>query len=282
MMDTGYNEKGRPITEAPKESNPVSQWIRIYLHGMKTSLASRMAYRGDFFMSIIIMMVVELFGPLVTILIYNNGASFPGWEKHEVLLLQGVFLLSRGIAFPFFMGMVWNTISRVWEGTYDLLLIKPRSILQMSIITAFDSEDLGKLIGGTLLFLYAIRSVPMLSAVNWLSFLLLFLFSLVTMFAFGLFMAGLGIVWIGNYRIYEIFMTTMEFGLYPRSIFTKMFQTIITWVIPISLLGSFPASALLGKQMTGVLGAMLCSVLFLLAGLWFHRRMVRNYTSAGG
>lgn len=263
-------------------TNPVIQWIRIYLHGMKTSLASRMAYRADFFMSMFIMMVVELGGPLVTFLIYSNGASFPGWERHEVLLLQAVFLLSRGIAFPFFMGMVWNTIGRVQEGTFDLLLIKPRSILQMSIITAFDSEDLGKLIGGLLLFFYALQSVPTLPFANWMSFLLLFVFSLVTMFAFGLFMSGLGIIWIGNYRIYDIFMTTMEFGLYPRSIFTKVFQSIITWVIPLSLLGSFPASALLGKPMEGVAGAVICSVVFLLAGLLFYHRMVRNYTSAGG
>lgn len=265
-----------------KRTHPLVLWFKIYLHGIKTALASRMAYRGDFFMSMLIMMIVELFGPLVTLLIYHNGASFPGWEQHEVLLLQGVFLLSRGIAFPFYMGMVWNTISRVQEGTYDLLLIKPRSILQMSIITAFDSEDLGKLIGGLLLFLYAMKSVPPLPFVNWVSFLMLFAFSLISMFAFGLFMSGLGIVWIGNYRIYDIFMTVMEFGLYPRSIFSKFFQSFITYIIPVSLLGSFPASALLGKPGEGVLGALICSVVFLVAGLWFYKRMVRNYTSAGG
>ncbi len=83
------------------KTNSFILWFKIYLHGMKTALASRMAYRGDFIMSMLIMMVVELFGPLVTLLIYHNGASFPGWQRHEVLLLQGVFLLSRGIAFPF-------------------------------------------------------------------------------------------------------------------------------------------------------------------------------------
>ena len=61
-------------------------------------------------------------------------------------------------------------------------------------------------------------------------------------------MAGLGIVWIGNYRIYDIFMAVMEFGMYPKSIFTKSFQTITTYIIPISLLASYPASALLENQ----------------------------------
>ena len=79
----------------PPKTNPFVLWFKIYLHGMKTALASRMAYRADFFMSIFIMMIVEMFGPLITLLIYSNGASFPGWQQHEVLLLQGVFLLSR-------------------------------------------------------------------------------------------------------------------------------------------------------------------------------------------
>jgi ABC-2 type transport system permease protein len=102
------------------------------------------------------------------------------------------------------------------------------------------------------------------------------------MFAFGLFMAGLGIVWIGNYRIYDIFMTVMEFGMYPKSIFTKSFQTITTYIIPISLLASYPASALLGKPNTNVLLALASAIVFFLAGLWFYFRMVANYTSSGG
>jgi ABC-2 type transport system permease protein len=254
----------------------------VYIQGIKSSLASRMAYRGDFIMSMFIMMIVELGGPVITLIIYNNGASFPGWGVYEVLLLQGIFLLSRGISFPLFMGIVWNTISRVQEGTFDLLLIKPRSILLMSIASAFDSEDLGKLIGGILVFGIAMKNLPAQPLHNWITFFIFFIFSILLMFAFGLFMAGLGIVWIGNYRIYDIFMAVMEFGMYPKSIFTKSFQTITTYIIPISLLASYPASALLGKPNTNVLLALASAIVFFLAGLWFYFRMVANYTSSGG
>lgn len=256
--------------------------LSVYIQGVKTALASRMAYRGDFIMSMLIMMIVELGGPVITVIIYGNGASFPGWGQYEVLLLQGIFLLSRGISFPFFMGIVWNTIERVQEGTFDLLLIKPRSILLMSVVTAFDSEDLGKLIGGIIVFLFAMKHLPAQPLTHWVAFFILFLFSLLLMFAFALFMAGLGIVWIGNFRIYDIFMTTMEFGMYPKSIFTKFFQSLITYVIPVSLLASYPATALLGKLDSNVILALLSSVVFLLLGLWFYFRMVNNYSSAGG
>ncbi|GAE90143.1 ABC-2 family transporter protein [Acetivibrio straminisolvens] len=172
--------------------------IRIHLQGIKTSLAVRMAYRADFFISAFIMLISEFFGPLLTYLIYSNETSLPGWSMYEVLLIQGIFLLSKGVSFPFFFGMVWNTLERVHDGTFDLLLIKPRSILQMVIVTGFDSEDLGKLIGGVALSGFALYHLPRPDLYEWFNFVALFVVSLVVMFGFALILAGLSIVWIAT------------------------------------------------------------------------------------
>lgn len=256
--------------------------IRIHLEGIKTALAVRMAYRTDFFVSVLIMLVVEFVTPFVTYLIYKNGASLPGWSMYEVLLIQGIFLLCRGIAFPFFFGMVWNTIERVHDGTLDLLLIKPRSLLQMLIVTGFDSEDLGKLIGGITLLTAALVNVPFPGFLEWLKFGALFIVSLIVMFGFGLILSGLGIVWVSNFRVYEIFFSVANFGMYPASIFNKMLQTFITSVLPVAMLGFIPASALLGRPAEGTLYAVIMSFVFLFASYLFWKAMLKRYTSAGG
>ena len=67
----------------------------VYIQGIKSSLASRMAYRGDFIMSMFIMMIVELGGPVITP-IYRTMVLLFQAGVYEVLLLQGIFLLSRG------------------------------------------------------------------------------------------------------------------------------------------------------------------------------------------
>lgn len=256
--------------------------MRIHLEGIKTALAVRMAYRTDFFVSVLIMLVVEFVTPFVTYLIYKNGASLPGWSMYEVLLIQGIFLLCRGIAFPFFFGMVWNTIERVHDGTLDLLLIKPRSLLQMLIVTGFDSEDLGKLIGGITLLTVALVNVPFPGLLEWLKFGALFIVSLIVMFGFGLVLSGLGIVWVYNFRVYEIFFSVANFGMYPASIFNKMLQTFITSVLPVAMLGFIPASALLGRPAEGTLYAVIVSFVFLFASFLFWKAMLKRYTSAGG
>ena len=173
----------------------------VYIQGVKTALASRMAYRGDFIMSMLIMMIVEFGGPVITLIIYNNGASFRAGTSTRFCFCREYSCCPAELPFPSSWGLYGSTIGRVRKVPLIWLLIKPRSILLMTIVTGFDSEDLGKLIGGILVFRYALKNLPVQPASHWVSFLILFVFSLILMFAFALFMAGLGIVWVGNYRI---------------------------------------------------------------------------------
>ncbi len=48
--------------------------------------------------------------------------------------MQAVFLMSKGVAYPLFGGMVWNTAEMVRSGTFELLLLLPRHPLQSSVV----------------------------------------------------------------------------------------------------------------------------------------------------
>jgi len=256
--------------------------IRMHWETVKTVLASRMAYRGDFFISMLIMLISEFIVPMATFLIYRTGASFPGWSLYEALLIQGVFLTAKGIAFPLFFGMVWNTLQQVREGVFDLLLIKPRSILHLVIATGFDSEDLGKFIGGILILTLTLLHLPSPGLVQWLLFIALFLLSLSALFSFALILSGIVFIWVGCSRVYEIFDSVMAFGLYPRTIFTKGWIQGITLLIPIAMVGFFPAAVLLGKPTEWLGVAIPVTIGFLILSLRFWYWMLRHYSSAGG
>src|SRR4030042_197190 len=225
--------------------------VKIYLMAFKNALASRMAYRIDLFISAFIMLVFELIIPFVTLLIYNSGAGFPGWKFYEVFLIQAVFLLSKGITFPFFAGIIWNTIIQIRDGTFDLLLIKPRNILFVTLLSGIDIEDIGKLLGGIGLFIFALFQIPNPGLINWFVFSLLFICSIIMFMSFAFIMAASGFKWVGNFRVYEIFDALTSFDMYPTSIFSKGIQILITACIPLALMGFFPASILLHKSING-------------------------------
>lgn len=256
--------------------------LDIYITSIKNNFAARMAYRADFFFCSVMILVSELLFPLVTFLIYSTGASFPGWNKNEALLLQGVFMLSKGVANLLFFGVVYNTLSRVREGTYDLLMIKPASVLYISIASGFDPDSIGTILGGVLVTALSLLQLQGPGPAEWLRFLLLFGFSVSVMFSFAVLMAATVFKWVGNSRIYEIFDSITAFGNYPRSIFSKSFQNILSYIIPVAAIGFFPASALLGKDLSGLAPSLGICVLFLLLSLSVWKRMLSKYTSAGG
>jgi ABC-2 type transport system permease protein len=256
--------------------------IKVYLIALKNAFACRMAYRADFFFCSFMIFVTDMGIPFITMLIYGNGSSFPGWTLHETLLLQGIFMLSKGIANLLFFGMVWDTLSRVREGSYDLLLLKPGPVLFQSVINGFEPDSLGTVFCGVLIVRISLKKLDQPDWLGWAWFSLLMFFSLLVLFSFALLMAGSMFKWVGNSRIYEIFDSITAFGNYPRSIFSKAFQNLISYIIPIAIIGFFPASALLGKSIDGALAAMGICLVFFIFSMLFWRKMLSLYTSAGG
>lgn len=256
--------------------------LACYVAVMKTRLAQRMVYRGDFFLSVVMMLIGDMMIPLVTLLIYRSGAAFPGWELHEVILIQGVFTLAKGLAFPFFFGIVDHTLLHVREGTFDLMLIKPRGALFMSMINGFDIDDFGRLLGGGVLFAYALSVMPAPGWLEWLQFALLFLMGMTVLFTVSLFLSGMLFRWVGSSRVYDIFDSMTMFGFYPATIFSRRFQHLLFYIFPVAMIGFMPAAALLGRVSEATLAASFVCIIFLCVGIWFWHRMLAHYTSAGG
>jgi len=256
--------------------------IRVYFDLLKIDIFRRMSYRGDFLISILIMFLFDFLTPFVTILIYRSGASFPGWSFYEVMLIQGIFMLAKGIAFPLFFGMVWNTLLSIRQGTFDLLLIKPRSVLLLNLAMGVDSEDFGKLIGGIVLVGYVFTKIPVPGLLQIIQGLFLFFISLVILLSFALIISSSLFVWIGNSRILEIFDIVALFGQFPISIYSKAFQNIITFVIPIAMIAFFPAKVLLRNFSIDIVYSMAVSILFLILSIFIWNKMILRYTSAGG
>jgi ABC-2 type transport system permease protein len=249
---------------------------------LRTKIAEQMAYRSHFILSVILLIAGDLLVPMITLLIYRSGATFPGWSLHEALLVQGVFGIAKGIAFPLFFGMVGSTLVLVREGTFDLLLLKPRPTLFMTMLNGLDPEDFGRLLSGGVLFAYALSGLPMPSLIGWIQFIGLFLSSLTVLCAFSLFLSGLLFRWVGSSRVYDIFDSVTSFGMYPGTIYAKSFQQLITYVIPVGIIAFIPASALLGRVGWESLGAVAASVVFLVVGIIYWHKMLRGYRSAGG
>jgi ABC-2 type transport system permease protein len=255
---------------------------RLVGRALRVSLATRTAYRGDFLLSIAVTLLLEAVTPLVTVLVYGAGARFPGWSMPEALLVQGTFMLARGLAYACFFGMVWTLFEQVREGTFEVTLLKPRSPLVLTLVQSLDVQGLGQLLGGAALFGWAAAHLPRPGPGAVLLFCALLLGAVAVLFALALFMAGSLFVWVGNARVLELSEAVMLFAQYPGTIYGRSFRLLLATVVPVGMIAFLPAQALLGRAEPVTAVAAGCVALFVAAALLFWRAMLRRYAGGGG
>jgi ABC-2 type transport system permease protein len=256
-------------------------YLTIYFECIKTAIARALTYRLNFALSLIITIGYNVLFPLVTILIYQSGASFPEWNFYEVILIQSIFVLSQGLAGMMFHNVLWTTMDHIREGSFEIVLLKPMNPLFFLIASNFDPEGLGFIIGGGFMFVFSLMHTEIvLAAIP--QFLLLFAGGFAVMAGMNMLMAATSFKWVGNSRIPEIFDSVMTFGKYPATIFPRLIKGAATFIIPVSMIGFYPASALLGRLDPHVLFAVIPCILFMVLGVWLYQRMVKLYEGVGG
>lgn len=255
--------------------------ISLHWHYIKMKYAARMAYRVDFFLSVLAFFVFQLIGPLFVAAIYSSGGQFEGWTLHQALLLQGVLLTTRGFGQAFFMGILWRTINFVRRGELEILLLRPVNSLRLLIMEGYDDEDIAQFIGGIVVLLYALAHLEFHLG-RLLLMLALMLLGLAFLFALAVLCSAATIQWVNTWRLYEFLDIFSDFASYPKNIYSKALDITFITILPLFLLAHFPASAFLGFSLEGLGVATISVIILNIAAYKTWHHMIRHYSGAGG
>jgi len=173
-------------------------------------------------------------------------------------------------------------MGHIRDGNYDLLMVKPGSVIVLSIASSIEPENVGVFFGGLGMFIYSLVNLPTASVVNWLQFTFFFIASVILSFGLVLIMSATSFKWVGNSRIFEMYEALTTFGRYPGTVFSKALIWIISFVLPVATLGYLPAAALLNRNDAMMLLVILPCLGFAVIGVLLFKYMVYKYQSAGG
>jgi len=246
------------------------------------AVAQAAAYRFDYVSSLLITFAGGLGFPLVALLIYGAGAAFPGWSFYEVLLIQSLFTMSQALVRCLMGNLLWETMDHVRAGSFETVLLKPMDPLVYMMSTTFSPNSFGNFLCGAVLFVYAMDYVSFGPAGAVLTALILFIAGVAVVAGIQLIMAAVSFKWVGNSRLHEIFSSVEAFGQYPMGIFPSSVRAFATFIVPVGLVGFFPAAALLGKNAAESYASALYALIFLAFGIWIYKRMIKSYQGAGG
>ncbi len=260
----------------------IRRYLQLYKICLRTTFVTATSYRLNFILGMIITFVSNILFPLVTLLIYANGQSFPGWNLWEVLLIQSVFTISTGISSTFFSGIFWETNDNIKKGSFEVILLKPVNPLFYVTATNFNIEGIAYIIGGIIMFSIAACHSVVFTIAGVVNFILFLTAGVFVMLGIELIMSATSFKWIGNSRIPEIFDSVKQFAKYPMSIFPNVARGITTFILPVAMVAFIPSASLLGQTEAWFYLALIPCVLFTAVGFLLYHKMIKLYESAGG
>lgn len=262
--------------------------VRLYFHYVAAQLRSQLQYRGSFLLQLlgtVFMAGVELLGVWA---LFNRFGSIDGWKLEEVAILYGLVFTGFGVAE--IVGRGFDLFSsHIRTGTFDLILLRPRTTFLQVAGDKFAFNRLGRMFLGVTVLIWGLST----TAILWNLFNVFLLIATVTaviVLFIAIFIATAAVMFwtVQSLELFAIVTNgSVDAGTYPVTIYRRFMRRFLLFFIPIGTVTYFPVTVLLDRpDPLGVapwLGwiAPLAGPLFMLVALLLWRLGVRHYSSTG-
>jgi len=249
----------------------------------------RLQYRLDSFVATLAVFVREAANIIVIYLALLKFDKINGWNIDEMLFLFSILFLTYAIVVALFADLR-DFSSMIREGRFDRLMVRPRGLLYQLILN--NADVLATMGHGTLGILLFLISAGRVGIVWDLSTIIYYISAIIggVLIQGGIFIffSALSFYFVETNSIREIFYWNMrKFAGYPISIYSKVIQMLMIYVIPFAFVNYFPAQYLLRKEDMALypdvymyMAPLVGVALYVLAYV-FWRVSVKRYTSTG-
>ena len=220
--------------------------IKLLFKSIEIELNKEMAYKWNFIIKMLSLVLVDVISPLVTLLIYKKTLGIPGWSFEQFILFQATFILVMGINRMTQISLAWKVIYEVREGTFDKFLIKPYNPLLYLTVTSWDLEGIGDLLVGASLLAWSFAKLGIgIISFNFLAYLFLVLSAILFTYSIMVLISSLSFIVVKSFALFDIFFNLIETGRYPATIYDYGMRFFVSFLFPIAIASTFPATALL-------------------------------------
>ena len=213
-------------------------------------LKSRLAYKGNFFASILSNALVTASGLLFIILLIDGEVvpTLSGWKREEVLFIYGFSLLPMAIFAIVAPNLYQFGDKYVIQGQFDRILLRPLNSLCQVLFESFSLESVGNGVVGVILIIYSANALNLSFGV--LDFLWLVIGAIsggIILLSVFVILASLSFHFEDRLGIAPPFYNLIMFGRYPLPIFNEVVQFILRWVVPFAFVAFYPATHFLER-----------------------------------
>ncbi|MFN0118354.1 MAG: ABC transporter permease [Elusimicrobiota bacterium] len=254
-------------------------WFRLVMNSFKTQMATPLGSVGYLIGKLL---RIGFFLGYLTAL-FGKVPILNGYGAPEIVLFFMTFNLID-VGGQFLFRGIYGIKSLIEEGDFDKYLTQPVHLLFRISVMGTDFLDLLTLVPIFFFIGWAFVRLPgPIDPINIIAYVLLLMNAIIISYAFHVMVGALSVKTQEVESAIWIYRDVMSLGRFPVSIYNDFMRIVFITVVPIGVMVSFPAQALL-KKMTlplmiyaFILGL---SVHFLAQMIW--RRTLKSYSSNSG
>jgi ABC-2 type transport system permease protein len=260
----------------------VGRYARLLALQVKSSTLLSLQYRADFVLD----GAIEVFWAGTAIVplfvVYGVRRTVAGWTFGEALLVVGWFTLLQGVLEGAINPSLTSVVEHVRKGTLDFVLIKPADAQFLVSTARFQPWRAVNVVTALILFVYAFHRIGRAPApLDVFLALVMLAASVVVLYALWILTVSAVFYVVRIDNLTHLFTSIFDAARWPSSVFRGVLRWFFTFVIPLALMTTYPAEALLGTLSGRTLAFSLAGAL---AFAWGSRRVwqrsIGHYTSA--
>lgn len=215
-------------------------------------------------------------------LVFEERPMIAGYTYPEALCVTGFFTVLQGVLEGVIQPSLASVVEHVRNGTLDFVLLKPADAQFLVSTHRFAPLRAVNVAAGLAIFAHAFSRmgrtpapIDVLLALGLLGCAVLVLYSLWILTVSAAFYVGR----IDNLRY--LFSAIFDAARWPASVYRGVLAFVLTFVIPLALMTSVPADALLGRMSAAAgLSTLAATMFFVALSRMVWVRSVARYTSA--
>jgi ABC-2 type transport system permease protein len=260
----------------------MSRYLRLLGVQLRASVQVTLQYRVDF----LIGMVMAVFwmgwnlGPMLVV--WGQRPTVAGWTLPEALLVTAWFMLLKAVLEGGVQPSLLAVVEHIRKGTLDFVLLKPADAQFLVSTQKFEINQVVDALGAIGLGVYAFLAMgrtphPADVAIA----LVLTLASAGLLYALSIFVVSAAFWVVRLDNLIYLFNSIFDAARWPAMVFRGLWRIFFTFVIPLALMTTYPALAILGRlsAQTALL-ALGGSVAFIVISRLVWTRAIGHYTSA--
>ena len=260
------------------------RYVRLLRAQVRASALMLLQYRFDFFAdgALEILWAATALVPLFAVFAVRESVA--GWSFGEALLVTGWFILLQGILEGAINPSLTSVVEHIRTGTLDFVLLKPADAQFLVSTARFQPWRATNIVTAIVVFVHAFRLLgrpPSPAGLAAAVFLLL----TSTLLLYSLWIltvsAAFYVVKVDNLSV--LFSSIFDAARWPSSVFRGVLSFLFTFVVPLALMTTYPALAMLDRlRVSTMLLAFGGAALFATVARLVWLGSIGRYTSAGG